>query len=122
MNIDASQLHKLAERLTSAPARKQAKIVAAVNHGALNVKNAIKSDLSTSKDKGFRHIPIRYEAKVKGTSVEADIAPTKGGAGNLANLAFFGTSRGGGTHRFYEHAEEEFDTVADFVRKAAIGL
>jgi hypothetical protein len=60
--------------------------------------------------------------KAEGTRIEADIGPREGGAGDLANIAFFGTSRGGGTHKFYEHGEKEFSTAAEFVHKAASGL
>ena len=46
--------------------------------------------------------------------------PTKGGAGSLANIAFFGTAKGGGTHRFYEHGEEELPKLAEYVARAAV--
>ena len=52
--------------------------------------------------------------------ISAEIGPTKGGAGSLANIAFFGTARGGGTHRFYEHGEEELPKLAEYVARAAV--
>ena len=52
--------------------------------------------------------------------ISAEIGPTKGGAGSLANIAFFGTAKGGGTHRFYEHGEEELPKLAEYVARAAV--
>ena len=43
-------------------------------------------------------------------------------AGNLDNLAFFGTARGGGTHDFYQHARAEFPNLVRELRRAAMGL
>jgi hypothetical protein len=54
--------------------------------------------------------------------VEADIAPVKS-VGGLANIAFFGGAHGGGgTHRFYEHGEDEFETTARYVEEAGASL
>ena len=50
----------------------------------------------------------------------AEIGPSKGGAGSLANIAFFGTAKGGGTHEFYEHGEDELPRLAEHVAKAAV--
>ncbi|PLS23787.1 hypothetical protein BLI708_00365 [Bifidobacterium imperatoris] len=122
VDVDVSQVKAFAAKLKSVPIRKQRLVTAAVKHGAQNIKTAILADVRTSSNRGISRIPVSYEMKESGTLVEADIAPPKGGAGNLANIAFFGTSRGGGTHRFYEHGEEEFETTAKYVREAASTL
>lgn len=122
VTIDTSQVRAFATRLASAPARKQRLVAAAVKKGAQNVKTAVRADVAGSSNAGFRAIPIAYEMRSQGVLVEADVAPTRGGAGSLANIAFFGTSRGGGTHRFYEHAEAEMDALAHYVHEAARGL
>ena len=119
VGVDASQLSDLASRLAATPRRSRLAVDAAVKRGAQNVKAAIRADLSGSSVAAFRRIPVSYEIRSAGVVSEADIAPERGGAGNLANIAFFGTSRGGGTHRFYEHGEEELDTLASYVAKAA---
>ena len=60
--------------------------------------------------------------KTEGMRVEADIAPVKT-TGGLANIAFFGGAHGGGgTHRFYEHGEQEFETTARYVEEAGTSL
>ncbi|MBT9823623.1 hypothetical protein [Bifidobacterium longum] len=46
--------------------------------------------------------------------------PQPGGAGSLANIAFFGTAKGGGTHEFYEYGEDELPRLAEHVAKAAV--
>ena len=120
--IDVSQVNALAQKLAAAPLKKHALVAAAVKKGAQNIKEAIQEDVKGSGNKGIRRIPIAYEMKAEGTRIEADIGPRKEGAGNLANIAFFGTERGGGTHKFYEHGEDELDATADYVRKAAEGL
>lgn len=121
MHIDTHELDDLARRLTVASVRAPVKAAKAVKKGAQNIKTAIQTDLRSSSSANFRKIPISYEIKTEGMTVEADIAPVKG-AGGLANIAFFGGARGGGTHRFYEHGEDEFETTAKYVAEAGESL
>lgn len=93
-----------------------------VKKAAQNVKNDTQADLRSSGNAAFRRIPIAYEMHDRGSMVEADVAPDDGGAGNLANLAFFGTAKGGGTHDFYQHARAEFPNLVRELRRAAMGL
>ncbi|BAQ32088.1 hypothetical protein BBSC_2008 [Bifidobacterium scardovii JCM 12489 = DSM 13734] len=122
IDIDVSQVKELAARLAAIPERKHARIAASVKKGAQNIKTAIQDDVAGSSNEAIARIPIAYEMKDTGLVVEADIAPRSGGAGSLANLAFFGTSKGGGTHRFYEHGEEELDATARYVKEVASDL
>ena len=98
---------------------RRALISAAVKKGAQNVKNSIRDDLKGSGNKAFRSIPITYTVSETPGRITAEIGPTKGGAGSLANIAFFGTAKGGGTHAFYEHAETELPPLAEYVGDAA---
>lgn len=120
--IDAGQINELAEKLATVAARKHVLVAAAVKHGAQNIKESVQSDLQSSGNRAIRHIGVTYEMKGKGTVIEADIGPRKGGASDLANIAFFGTSRGGGHHRFYEHGKDELEPTAKYVREAASTL
>lgn len=120
--IDVSQVQGLARKLAAAPLKKRALVAAAVKKGAQNIKEAIQEDVQGSSNKAIRRIPIAYEMKDEGVHIEADIGPREGGAGDLANIAFFGTARGGGSHEFYGHGEDELDATADYVRRAAGGL
>jgi hypothetical protein len=122
MRIDVSQVNDLVDRLATVPGRKHALIAMTVKKGAQNIKTAIQDDVQSSKNGGFRHIRIGYEMQDRGTWVEADIHPLDGGASDLANIAFFGTSRGGGTHRFYEHGLDELQPTAQHVREVASTL
>ena len=119
MRIDFHELDELARKLTVASVRAPIKAANAVKKGAQNIKTAVKADLASSSHSSFRRIPIAYEIKTEGMRVEADIAPVKT-TGGLANIAFFGTAKGGGTHRFYEHGEEELPKLAEYVAHAAV--
>lgn len=118
--FDASELTAFADKLLSKGAARRAAITMVVKKGAQNVKNDIREDLSGSGNKVFRRIPITYEVKEAPGRITAEIGPSKGGAGSLANIAFFGTAKGGGTHRFYEHGEEELPKLAEYVAHAAV--
>ena len=54
------------------------------------------------------------------TTSTAALATCSASAGSLANIAFFGTAKGGGTHEFYEHGEKELPALAEHVAKAAV--
>ena len=118
--FDASELTAFADKLLAKGVARRAAITMAVKKGAQNVKNDLREDLSSSGNKAFRRIPITYTVKEAPGRISAEIGPTKGGAGSLANIAFFGTAKGGGTHRFYEHGEEELPKLAEYVARAAV--
>lgn len=118
--FDASQLTAFGDALLAKGVARRALISASVTKGAQNVKNSIRDDLKGSGNKAFRRIPISYTLQESAGRITAEIGPTKGGAGSLANIAFFGTARGGGTHRFYEHGEEELPKLAEYVARAAV--
>lgn len=118
--FDASQLTAFGDVLLAKGVARRALISASVKKGAQNVKNSIRDDLKGSGNKAFRRIPISYTLQESAGRITAEIGPTKGGTGSLANIAFFGTARGGGTHRFYEHGEEELPKLAEYVARAAV--
>lgn len=122
MIVDVSEVREFAAKLAAAPEKKRRRVAMIVKKGAQNVKNETRSDLANSGNAAFRSIPISYDMHDSGAVVEADIAPADGGVGDLANLAFFGTAKGGGTHDFYQHARAEFPNLVRELRKAAMGL
>lgn len=122
MIVDTSEVKAFAAKLQAAPERKRRRVSMIVKKAAQNVKTTTRADLTSSGNAAFRHIPISYEMQDRGSVVEADVAPDDGGAGNLANLAFFGTAKGGGTHDFYQHARTEFPNLVRELRRAAMGL
>lgn len=117
--IDASELTELGRRMALAQTVVRPKLAATAKKAAQNVKTAIEEDVQSSSNAGLRKIGIGYETGSDGTTEYADVSPREGGASNLANIAFFGTARGGGTHEFYGHAEEELPTLADYVADSA---
>ena len=118
--FDASQLTAFGDKLLANGIARRAAISASVKRGAQNVKNSIRDDLKGSGNKAFRSIPITYTVSETPGRISAEIGPTKGGSGSLANIAFFGTAKGGGTHQFYEHGEEELPKLAEYVARAAV--
>ena len=119
LTIDASELTELGRRMALAQTVVRPKLAATVKKAAQNVKTAIESDVGASSNAGLRQVRIGYETGSTGTVEYADVSPREGGSSNLANIAFFGTARGGGTHEFYGHAEDELPTFADYVADAA---
>ena len=119
LTIDASELTELGRRMALAQAVVRPKLAATVKKAAQNVKTAIESDVGASSNAGLRQVRIGYETGSTGTVEYADVSPREGGSSNLANIAFFGTARGGGTHEFYGHAEDELPTFSDYVADAA---
>ena len=122
MLAETSAVKAVAANLQAAPERTRRRVSRIVKKAAQNVKTDTRADLTSSGNAAFRHIPISYEMHDRGSVVEADVAPDDGGAGDLANLAFFGTAKGGGTHDFYQHARAEFPNLVRELRRAAMGL
>lgn len=103
LRVDASELKQLAANLTAAGSGMAARVRPVVVRGAVQIKNQLRREMSGSSSfKGAaRDIDFSMtSAKVFGVGViEAEIGPRSGAGrpGALANVAYFGTSRGGGT-------------------------
>ncbi|MEJ6544496.1 hypothetical protein PQI65_15010 [Brachybacterium paraconglomeratum] len=98
VQVDVSELRTLSTAMARIPDKVQRGVRPVVSKGALNIKQELQMDLASSQS--FRGITfsVNYDVKVTAGGVEAEIGPDKskyGGA--LANVAIFGTSRGGGT-------------------------
>lgn len=119
VTVDASELTAFGRRVASAHAKASIAVAKAVKKGAQNVKESIQEDVAGSGNVGIRKVQVAYELGSTGTTVYADVSPRDGGASDLANIAFFGTAKGGGTHAFYEHAETELPPLAEYVADAA---
>lgn len=117
VQVDAGELAAYGRDLAVSPGLMSRRVGATVKRAAQNVKTSVMEDVQGSSNAGFRRIRVAYETGVSAHGAYADIAPVDGGASDLANIAFFGTARGGGTHRFYEHAEEELPVLADYVAR-----
>lgn len=120
---DVSQLTRFAGRLRRAPSIKQRKVRATTVKAAMNIKKSVKADLSGSSNGGIRKIPIVFDEPFLSAPMQTTIriGPEEK-TGGLANIAFFGTSKGGGHHQFYEHADAEAATWKRYLTEAMEGL
>ena len=95
MDIDTSELRAFAAHLQSASSSLDVEQV--VSKGALNIKNQLVAEMRQSRHFGQISSSISYDITGGAGDVEAEIGPVKGSPGSLANIAYFGSSRGGGT-------------------------
>lgn len=94
IEIDTAELRQFAADVAKIPAELDHKIPAVVSKGALNIKTDMVDAMRESTHfKGFAD--ISYDLLSAGYA--AEIGPNKGGPGAGANIAYFGTSKGGGT-------------------------
>lgn len=68
-----------------------------VKRGAQNIKNAMQRDLGRSRWFDSMQRAVNYDMRGNAFYAEAEVGVDKGGFGDLANIAYFGTSKGGGT-------------------------
>lgn len=95
--LDDSEVRTLAADLRSAPARVLPLAAAAVKRGAVNIKDQLRREMSASKYFKGAARDITFDLDASG--LDAEIGPESGPGrpGALANIAYFGSSRGGGT-------------------------
>lgn len=86
----AADLHALPEH-----ARGDARQVLA--KAGVKIKTQLRAEMAASRHFGQVASAISYEIEDRAGSIELVAGPTKGSPGSLANIAYFGTSRGGGT-------------------------
>ena len=90
----------------------------AVSKGAQNIKQDLAGKMRESRSFGVVAQAISYDLDDDGYG--AEIGPEKGAPGSLANVAYFGTSRGGGTVADPEDAlQEEADAFIEHLAAMA---
>lgn len=97
MPWDASELDQLGTDLGVAATKLAVGVRGVLAKGAVNIKAQLRAEMGSSQHFGQVASSIRYDEVGRGDAIEFEIGPTKQGAGPLANIAYFGTSRGGGT-------------------------
>ena len=97
MGWEISGLAELVADLRGLPehARRDARQIIA--KGAVSIKRQLQTEMGSSRHFGQVASAISYDLEDRAGSAEAVIGPTKGSPGSLGNIAYFGTSRGGGT-------------------------
>lgn len=68
-----------------------------MERGANNIKRQLRRDAELSAHFSQIARAINYDVIDNSDSIEIEVGPTKGSPGSLANIAYFGGSRGGGT-------------------------
>jgi hypothetical protein len=99
VDIDITELRRFAADLNSASVRASGDVRGLVNKGALNIKNQLREEMGASGWFKGAAAAIDFDLVASRDGLEAQIGPSSegGSPGNLANVAYFGTSRGGGT-------------------------
>lgn len=128
MSIDTTEIVALARDIAGAAGRVTGEHRKVVSKGALNVKNVMRKDMAASRHfKGITR-SIGYDMSGDNSFSEAQIGPSSepGSPGNLANIAYFGGSRGGGTVRDPRGALEDeapafFKALEDLAVKSVLG-
>lgn len=103
ITFDSSELRALSADLTKAGSEIDGKVGAVVSKGAVNIKAQMRMEMYASTH--FRGVGSSISYDIHGGDmfgvgvIEAEIGPETGtgSPGSLANIAYFGSSRGGGT-------------------------
>ena len=130
ISIDTSEIRTLIADMSRVDERLNSHVVGVVEKGAVNIKSDLVDDMRASTHFKGAARGISYDLKFDGFGnagvIRAEIGPEKGGPGDLANIAYFGTSRGGGTVRNPEYALAEeiprfSKALADVAASAVFG-
>lgn len=100
-SFDGSGLREFSRAIEDKIRATPAQVEAIMHRGSNNIKRQQQAEMRESDHfKGVASAisyDIRSGGAFGGGFVESEIGPTKGAPGSLANVAYFGTSRGGGT-------------------------
>ena len=120
ISIDAHEVRELAADFTRVPGELSRHAIPVLSKGALNIKNQMRESFEASGNAGFRFVgrTVSYDLTTEGNELSAEIGPTKP-EGALANVAIFGTPRGGGT---VADPREALDAEAPRFEKALADL
>lgn len=97
MDVDTSELREFAADLASASLRSVFAVRPVVKKGALNIKNQLRKEMAASTHFKGVASAIGFDLLDGGLTAEVGPSAEDGSPGNLANIAYFGGSRGGGT-------------------------
>lgn len=116
VEFDTSQVDDLAQDLARAGSEVERKAEPVIERGALNIKNQLREEMAGSY--WFKGVASAMSYDRDG--LEAEVGPEKGAPGSLANIAYFGSSRGGGTVPDPIHAlEAEVPNVERWLAEVA---
>lgn len=125
IEMDARELTAFGNDLKRAVKHTEAELKPIIAKGALNIKKQLRKEMYGSDHFKGAGSSISYDIFVGLGATWADIGPSSDGGspGNLANIAYFGTSRGGGTVPDPLKAlEAEYPNVERYLTKLVEGL
>lgn len=99
--MDMSEVVSFAAELEGVPQALARHAIPVLKRFAQDVKTDMQTDFRSSGNRGFQKIAnfVRYDDVTPGAGgYETEVGVDKGGAGSLANLAVYGTPKGGGSH------------------------
>lgn len=95
IHIDASEFRTFTSDMFRGMDQIPSEAHRVVERAAVNMKNDLVGEASRSRHFRIdRH--INYDMRAGYHTSEAEVGPDKAGAGNLANIAYFGGANGGG--------------------------
>lgn len=102
ISIDAHEVRELAADFTRIPGELSRHAIPVLSKGALNIKNQMREEMSASASFGFLARSITYDLHTEGTEYSAEVGPVKTQGAKTkrhvgANIAYFGSYKGGGT-------------------------
>lgn len=101
MSFDMGEVSEFAKAIEGKAAATPEQVEAVTHRGANNIKRRLREEMFASKHFKGAGPAIDYDLRSGGAFgggfVEAEVGPERGKPGSLANIAYFGTSRGGGT-------------------------
>lgn len=96
IRFDDSELRRFGEDLGRVPMAVARKIPPVVVKGAMNIKEQLRAEMGASEHfRGAAHT-VGFDVLDGGFAAEIGPSSEAGSPGNLANLAYFGGSNGGG--------------------------
>lgn len=123
ITIDTSEVDAFVAHLQGVSGRVLPAVTPVFKRAAQNIKTDTQADMRASSNRGFQAIArhVSYdEPTVSGATLKTEVGIDKGGAGNLGNIAVFGTYKGGGTRKHpSEHAAKE---MPEFERQILIAV
>ena len=97
MTADTSQLRRFSADLRAMPSYLRPEARKVIEKGALTIKERLRREMQASRSFKGAARSISYDMIDRVGYTEAEIGPVRGHPGSLANIAYFGTSKGGGT-------------------------
>lgn len=124
VEIDMNEVRTLAADVSRVPGQMRRHLVPTLKKGAVNIKKTMQRDLRRSRTYGIRYIArtITFDVHAENAdSIAVEIGPDKDLDGDLANIAYFGSWKGGGEIRDpHEALKEEAPAFEKHILEAAV--